>query len=240
MTCDGSMNNTDSEDDLDDLSEVIKLREELAFSQLEPYDTDITHVILTKKNNQTVFKNNTVSQKYSKITLHKKEIHNESIGDEYEEFFSIQDLIKDNKTYTDCKITDTRHTTVLLPSEGVQLTKLAKYITPNITDLNVSKVLGLEIQTFTYLMSFLYFGVYLEDPAFYDADYLNLNILLDNNGGMEDKLEFLLKYFKYRIKSLNEEYANNHTLVVDDEDIDIDLYTKKILPLLLMLKNNLQ
>ena len=240
MTYDGSMNNTDSEDDLDDLSEVIKLREELAFSQVEPYDTDITHVILTKKNNQTVFKNNTVSQKYSKITLHKKEIHNESIGDEYEEFFSIQDLIKGNKTYTDCKITDTRHTTVLLPSEGVQLTKLAKYITPNITDLNVSKVLGLEIQTFTYLMSFLYFGVYLEDPAFYDADYLNLNILLDNNGGMEDKLEFLLKYFKYRIKSLNEEYANNHTLVVDDEDIDIDLYTKKILPLLLMLKNNLQ
>jgi len=57
---------------------------------------------------------------------------------------------------------------------------------------------------------------------------------------MEDKLEFLLKYFKYRIKSLNEEYANNHTLVVDDEDIDIELYTKKILPLLLMLKNNLQ
>jgi len=37
------------------------------------------------------------------------------------------------------------------------------------------------------LMSFLYFGVYLEDPAFDDADYLNLNILLDNYKINSDK-----------------------------------------------------
>jgi hypothetical protein len=54
-----------------------------------------------------------------------------------------------------------------------------------------------------------------------------------------DKLEFFLKYFKHRLKSLDDEYIEDK-IVVDEDDIDVDLYTKKVLPLLLMLKNNIQ
>lgn len=220
----------------DDLSEVIKLREELPFTQLEPYDSNITHVILTKGLDKQI-KN---KSRYPTFTLHKKEIHNESIGDEYDEYFSIQDLIKENATYTNVKVLDTKHTNVLLQNIDEKLPTLKKFITPNMTDLNVSKIIKMDIHKLTYILSFLYFGVYLNDPNFYDLPYLNLEVLIDNDNKVKDHIQFLLKYFKFRIKSLNEEYSQDNTIEVDGEDIDIEVYSKKILTLLLMLKNNLQ
>lgn len=228
--------NTDATDDTDyndDLSEVIKLREELPFSQLEPYDSDITHVLIQHSEKNT---NISRKHKYPKFTVHKKEIHNESIGDEYDEYFTTEQLM--NQSYTKFTAVDTNHTKTRIPiDEDCTLATLKKYISPNMTDLNIAKILGLTPQKFTYLLSYIYFGVYREDPDFFSIDQLDLNTFFTDN--TIDKLEFFLKYFKHRLKSLDDEYIQNK-IVVDEDDIDVDLYTKKVLPLLLMLKNNIQ
>ncbi|SGZ38280.1 uncharacterized protein HGUI_00480 [Hanseniaspora guilliermondii] len=225
--------NTDSTDSNDDLSEVIKLREELSFSQLEPYDSDITHILLKHSNTNANMKE---KHKYPKFTIHKKEIHNESIGDEYDEYFTTDQLM--NQSYTKFKVLDTNHTKTKIPTdEDCNLVTLKKYITPNMTDLNISNMLDLTPQKFTYLLSYLYFGVYWEDPDLLSINPLDINTFFKED--FKGKLEFFLKYFKYRIKSLDDEYIQNK-IVVDDDDIDVDLYTKKILPLLLMLRDNIQ
>lgn len=225
--------NTDTSDSNDDLSEVIKLREELPFLDLEPYDSDITHVLIQHSEKST---NISQKHKYPKFTVHKKEIHNESIGDEYEEYFTTEQLM--NQNYTKFKAVDTNHTKTMIPiDKDCTLVSLKKYISPNMTDLNVAKILNLSPQKVTYLLSYFYFGVYREDPDFFSIDQLDINMFFTDN--TKGKLEFFLKYFKHRLKSLDDEYIQNK-IVVEEDDIDVDLYTKKVLPLLLMLRNNIQ
>lgn len=224
---------TDITDSNDDLSEVIKLREELPFSQLEPYDSDITHVLVQHSKKST-----SIHQKhrYPKFTVHKKEIHNESIGDEYEEYFTTEQLM--NRSYTKFTAVDTNHIKTRIPADQEYTLKpLKKYISPNMTDLNIATILKLSPQKFTYLLSYIYFGVYREDPDFFSIDQLDINTFFTDN--TKDRLEYFLKYFKHRLKSLDDEYIQNE-IVVDEDDIDVDLYTKKVLPLLLMLRNNIQ
>ncbi|XBW38437.1 hypothetical protein QEN19_004025 [Hanseniaspora menglaensis] len=219
---------SDEESEVDsvdsELSESIKLREELPFTQLEPYKSDIVKLII--ENNILV--NHKTKSNYSKSHLKKKkvlfkEIHNETIGDVY-----LEDISLPKK-----HITFTNRLRLSLKERKITKTKnFLKTVDPKIIDLNFAELIGLPIIDFTTILSFLFFGVFLEDPEYE-------NFELDLSSHTDETVSLIVKYFKYRLESLQLEYGVDkkiHRAFDEDSIEEQKIITGKVLPLLLLLR----
>lgn len=209
-----------------ELSETIKLREELPFTQLEPYASDILKLIIENDElNESSSNAPSAAPKYKKVRVNFKEIHNETIGDIYTEDINIP-----RRTVEFCS-----RLPLSIPHGNRLRHKNLRLVDPKIVDLNVSTLLGIPVEEFVWILSFLFFGVFLEDPE-YDAYELNLNEKSDEH------LSFIIKYFKYRLKDLREEYVQDQEIQQEPGDKDEEgedekrTVKDKVLPLLLMLR----
>lgn len=221
-----SMLGDDDSSTASELSETIKLREELPFTQLEPYSSDILKLLIEKDDLNGPSSNKTpVVPKYKKARVSFKEIHNETIGDIYTEDISIPRRTVDF----------TSRLPLNIPHENRVRQKKIRLVDPKIMDLNVSKLLGIPVEEFVWILSFLFFGVFLEDPD-YDSYRLDLNEQSD------ELMSFIIKYFKYRLKDLIEEYEDDKKVTEAHRDEDGEAEEEqrtvkgKVLPLLLMLR----